>query len=400
MSGTDVSVIIGSQMAANWTDYVVTLDMLEPADTFALTFGPVRRDLWDLVKTDTPVEIRIGDITVLTGFIDERICNGSANTIEITGRCKAGRLVDESMDLISFEQTTVVDAIERIVEPWFDTVTVSNARNRAIVLGRKAAKSKVIVEPVTLSLAGLSFAATVFPGVKTYTPGSRGRRIGPKKVEPGEKRWETMEHFLELDRLLAWSSADGRELIIGQANYNQDSQFSFLAVEHGSNRSELANVEDWIYGENIAERFSQVTVVGASRGNSKNYSSRITKNWGAVIDGEGTGGIGRDFQQRKILIVAHDGLKDREEATALAQREMAKRDASGTELTLTVRGHHQALTPNAEPALYTFDTMANFEDETIGVKGRYLITAVTYSGSRDSHISELRLVPEGTELTT
>ena len=66
---------------------------------------------------------------------------------------------------------------------------------------------------------------------------------------------------------------------------------------------------------------------------------------------------------------------------------------------MTVRGHRQPHRPNAEPALYTPDTMCEFVAETHGIGGRYLVTRAAFSGEKGSRTTELTMVPEGTDLT-
>lgn len=419
----EVRVTVGGKTIEDWVRYGIRINMLEAADSFDLSFGPVRREVWDLVAPDEAVEIIMGDDTIMCGFIDERTRSGKANEINITGRCKCGRLVDESMDLQTFDQGNVLTAVEAIVAPWFDKVVVSNENNRSLIQGRRAFKVVATPPPVALStLSTTRFVLdtatvpltadlkNVLPGQPQFVLGqvltsvrqdlgSRGRRIGPKKVDPGDTRWETLEHFLELDRLLAWSSANGKEFIVSLPHYKQSPQFAFFAPAHDSKRAEQGNVIDFEYTDSVAERYSEITVVGSSRGDSRNYAKRVTRNKRSVFNGSGDRGIGRDFKHRKVLIVSDHDVKNKEESFARAVREMSIRDATRASLSVTVRSHRQALRPGATAARFSTDTMCTWEDEALGIFGEYLITGVEYGGGRGNRLTRLTLVPKGTDLS-
>lgn len=370
----------------------MSLSMLTPADSFALSFGPVDRDLWSACRPDAEVQIAIGDSPLISGYVDtrRRVRSRGQNGLQIEGRCKIGRLVDESSPLQTFRQEAVLDAISELANPWFSVVELSNARNRSLILRRRA--------------------VTVRSGFERDADGVRQfgtdratkivtKRRGPKKVEPGETRWEVLSQFLEFDHLLAWSSGDGKELIIARPNYNQESQFRFLIAAPGSSRARLANVVECEYAESVADRYTDITVMGAGRGDTANYGKRILRNTWTVAEAGGEAGFGESFLRPKSLIVTDDKAKNPTEARRLAEREALVRNSSGVELRLVVRGHTQALTPRAAPALYAPDTMCDFEDEELGIRGRYLIAEATYRRARGSESTELTLIPEGTELT-
>lgn len=380
----DVKVVASGMAIAVWTEYSISNDMLSAADDFSLTVAPMTREIWQALAPDSEVQVFIDGTRVLSGFIDDRVRTASkdgGSLLRVSGRDRGGRLVDESMDLTTFSGLTLRDLAKRISAPWFDDVVFSNADNRTLVRGRKGRKAAAYGEP-------------------TPAQGILEKSKAPKKVEPGEQRWSVLAPFLEAAQLLAWSSADGKHLIVGKPNYQQEAQFSFLIPARDSLHPQLANVEDYERIDSVADRYSSIRVVGASRGNARDYGRSVTARTAVVTDGSGPDGTGKDFRHRKNLIIADDDIRNTADAEARARREMLLRNARGQVIKLTVPGHSQRYEHNAFPTLFAFDTIAEVIDEEIGERGRYLITDVEFTSSKSSGaMTRMTLVPEGTELT-
>jgi prophage tail gpP-like protein len=367
-----VAITVAGKHVLGFTSYEIENDMLEPADGFSLSLAPFSRELWELCRPDREIQVLLDDTPVLLGFLGERqkTTTREGSEITVSGMDKAGRLLRESMDLVGFRRMTLHDLVARCVYPWFDTVVFSNARNRDLVRGRGASKAKAFAEPLLANQAD-----------------------APKRVEPGQTRWETMAQFLERSDLLLWSSADGKEFVVGKPNYAQESQYRFVLS------GPEANVVRSQVKDSVEERYSQVTCVGAAKGDSMNYGRRLLSAQGHAVNGDGPYGTGRDFAHRKVLILSDDGVRGPGDAKARAQAEMALRDATGHVVELTVRGHSQLREPSKPPALYAFDTMADVEDPETGHTGRYLVTRVRFQKSRSTGpVTDLELVAAGTRL--
>jgi prophage tail gpP-like protein len=375
-----VSVQVNGYTIERWLRYVIRTDMLAPADDFDLEIGPVTQELYELVPPDSAIEVFIDGTKILTGFIDERrrVGGRQGSTLQITGRDRGGRLVDESMPLTSFSGMDLESLANVAIGLWFPEVTFSNAANRDLVRGRRGRKASPNSEP-----------AIVFD-----------RSKAPKKVEPGETRWQTLLNWLEPAKLLGWSTAAGDAFVIGLPNYDQEPQFAFFCPKKSSKRASLGNVLDWEIVESVADRYSEITVTGTCRGDATNYSRNLLKNTGVAQNGTGLHGTGADFEHSKQLILADDAVKSVSDADDRAEREMAVRDASAEVISVTLPGHGQRHKRTSEPTLYAFDTVCTFEDEEISLEGRYLIAAVEFRCGRDeAEVSTLTLVPEGTVLT-
>jgi prophage tail gpP-like protein len=412
--GHRVTVRSGGLAIANWNSYSVKCDMLDPADDFQLALGPADpvttagrlnaflgggddfAEAWHAVAPDSPVEILLDDVVIMSGFIDERTGSSASggDTIVVSGRDKCGRLLDESAPIdLKFSGLTIEQLALKIASPWFEKVSFSNAENRALALGigRGAKGGRAL-------------------GKKKRAPRGSKKPKYYRKVEPGETRWAVLEYFMHENDLLAWGAADGRTLIIGEPDYDQEPTFHFFHGRAQSERAREGNCESFTVRDSVAERYSQIIAMGASTARPVEaklpgaYDPAVAKarvlvkhNAGAT-DGPGPFGVGRDFKQRKVLIVPDDAIKSNEQAGIRAVREMAERDATGHEITLTVEGHSQHLEGARAPSLYACDTMARVESEVFGIRGLYLITSVRFTRSREEAKTEITLVPKGTLL--
>lgn len=356
-------------------DYDFSSDMMEATDAFSLQL-PTTSELWALSKPDNAINVFIDNIRVYSGIIDDRIrrlSKAEGSLIQINGRDKVGRLVDESAPLIQFAGLGIVDLAQKLCEDLL-SVTTSNATNRRLIAG--GASRKVTSEP----------------------PIERGKQA-PKKVDPGETRWQVLQHFLEESGLLAWATADGSGLVIGKPNYTQSPLWSFLVAKPNSSRAHEHNVMDLDYRDALAERYSTITAVGATKGSKSSYGSGVTQNRGTATNGPGPDGIGKDFRLKKRLIVQDDGIHSPADAAKRAVREMAERDSHGKEIILATPGHGQREKPGGPVSLFTFDTIARVDDEEIDEAADWYVTGVRYSGDRSAgQRTTLRMIPVGSDL--
>lgn len=359
----------------------VTCDMLAFADEFTLGF-PFTREYWELTAPDSEVQVYVDDVRILTGFVDDQrkvTSREEGSSIRITGRDKGGRLVDESAPLVKYAGLGILDLAVPVVAPWFTTVSLSNARNRQLIRGRGRRLAAAAGEPPIIT-----------------------DRKAEKKVEPGESRADVLGHFLDEAGLLAWSSADGREFIVGKPNHDQAPQWRFLMAREGSARAGEANVELAEDGRSVAERYARIQVCGTSKGSSVSYGANVTKRTAVarnnpVIDD----GTGLDFQRPKSLLLADNDITSAAAAKVRAEREMRLRDASARTLEITVPGYGQVLggDPASRPAIYCFDTIARYEDEETEDVDDFLVTRLRFATDRQGgQWSAISMVPRGTEL--
>lgn len=444
----EVRVVAGGKVVTGWQDYSISVDMLKPADAFSV---PVRftREAWDLLRPDQTVAVYVDDTRILSGFIDsrrKRPGRDSGTVIEIEGRDKTGRLVDESAPLFRYGGLTIQALAELLVGDLFERVTLVNTANRFLTRGPgqkarsgpepvealadlveggiavargNAAKLKALEAKYTERrkqvwanaarvtgerlIRGYQQALGVYrppppPRVPKVLPPIATGPNAPKRVMPGQTKWQVLEEFLTEARILAWSTADGRELFIGVPHDNQEPQYYFFEAAEGSHRAGETNCEIEIV-DTVADRYSAITVLGANTGTAANYGSNVTRNYAVAKDNPDTdGGEGIDFLRPKRLIVQDDGIKGAADALERADREMLTRDAGAHEVIVRAPGHSQ-IYGGTEPTLFAIDTVARVEDEATGTLGDYRVVACSYSESESGGTrTELRLVPRDTVL--
>jgi prophage tail gpP-like protein len=376
----------------NWISYDIQIDMLRAGDAFSLSLGPADPigeefgNVWETVRPDSLVELYLDDVRILSGYIDDREGSSTTggDTISVSGRSKDGRLIDESMSIVSFKGLTLEDLVAKIVQPYFPRVLFDNAENRALTIGRGrgARGGRVIREP---KHAGKQHR--------------KAHKRMYRKVEPGETRQAVLDYYLKESDLIAWASADGEAMIVATPNYDQEPTFSFFHGRAMSPRQVRGNCASFKVRDSVGERYSQIITLGSNTGNVRDFATNIKHHKGVASNGPGPLGVGGEFQRRKVLIVSDDGLQNDEQAQTRADREMAERDATGHTVELSVFGHSQAIGFGAVPALYACDTMAQVESEVFGVKGLYLITSVHFQRDRQNgETTTLQLVPKGTLL--
>lgn len=369
-----VSVVIGSQQVKDWESYQIEASMLTPADRFTMRL-PFDADAWNLCVPDTEIRIKIDDVTVMRGFIDRRTRPEDDEVVEIWGRDRVGRLVDESAPGLSYQGLDMFTLIGQVAAPWFTQITFSNARNRKVQRGR-GKKAKAGGEPVIL---------------KTQ------KKIG-SRVEPGQTRWKVIEDLCAQAGYLAWSAGDGIELVVGEPNYDQEPQWRFFKPAKNSIRTAESTVLAMGVHDDVSERYSRIIVVGSGQGDDANYGASVASRFGQAKNNPATlDGDGLDFTAPKRLVVQR-AVQSIDEANEIAAREMAQRDAKGERISVRATGHGQVIA-GAFPTIFTTDTIASCEDEATDRVGFYLITACTYRGSRDAgEETSLELVPTGARL--
>jgi len=381
MIDDEVVLKVGSKSFRGWSDYSIDSDMLQAADNFTMKLGGAGRAEMALLELDAEVEVYMGETRVLSGFLEDRTPVSSrdgGNVITIGGRDRAGRLLDEACELISFNNLGLLDLVQLVAGPWFSSIVTSNATNRRLLGGRGARMGKITKEPAIAT--------------------------GPnpdRKVQPGESRWQVIEHWASEAEVLVWAAADGRTLVIGLPNYAQAPSFRFFHPAESSPRAAEANLQDFQLHESVGDRFSKMVAVGLGTDFKRDGGdgSRYISVRGEATDGPGEHGIGKTFRQRKVGMVVDSDLKTQKQALRRAIREMAERDGAGISLEIQVAGHSQLIAGSRTPTLYAVDAMAHVESEHWGISGDWLITKRTFRRSRGAgRTTTMTLVPKGTTL--
>lgn len=375
----NVVVVVEGEQVSGWESYRIECSMITPADAFTLK-RPFDARAWNVLRKDARIRVLIDGITILDGFIDRRTKSAKDGTMEIAGRDRCGRLVQESAPSINYSGLLLVEAVRRLAEPWFTVIVLSDARNRSIRRG-KGRRVPAGNEPIVVD-------------IRVHKTSG--------KVQPGMTRWQVIEEIVSRAGYCVWSSADGKELIIGKPNYQQAPQFLVVHPRQGS--STRSTCKDLVIDEDIGDCFSLITVAGAggSDEDSANYGTNVSSMRGIVKDGPGLDGIGRDFVYSKRLYMPEASFVSNNDAQRVAVREAARRNFKKQVVSAVMPQHGQFI-GTAAPTIFAPNTIARVIDEELEpmLDKNFLIFGCVFEaapGPDGGEFTSLEMVPSGTEI--
>lgn len=330
----NVSVLINGQAHSQWQSYDIDSDLMTPADAWQVSIGLSANQLPDFVQPWSPVEVKVGNDTVLVGRVDEITdsVDKNSHTLELSGRDFAAILVDCAAPIFVTRNATLEEIAAKVVRP----------------LGL----NKIIID---------ADASTTREKIS---------------VEPGDRAWDVLSHSAEANGLWPWFAPDGT-LIIGGPDYSKPPVAQLIMRRNGKGN----NVESINRSRNITNYYSSVTVLGQTHGteteSGKNAISATAKDNGVSIN-------------RPNIVIDHEC-----DNTALAQTRSRKLLADGMlsafDLNVVVSGHR--IKPNG--LLWTPGQRIEVDSEPHGIKGVYFLMGRRFSKSRSGGTrTELRLKPD------
>lgn len=370
-----VSVVVEGKTIGPWEEYEIHSSMIHPADAWHLKMA-YSAAAWNALPRDADVRVLIDDTVIVRGFIDRRRCSRRDGELEIQGRDRAGRVVQESAPSINYDGLAVVDAVSRLVDPWFDETVVSDELNRRVRRG-KGRRVPTGTEPITIRI-----------------PAARGR------VHPGMTRWAVIEEITSQAGLVAYSSADGTEFFVGKPNYSQAAQYLIAHPRPGS--ATKGTCIDLSHEEDNGDRYSVISVVGAGGATEQDYGANVSSRRAAVFDNPANkvDGTGRDFIYPKRLLMPERDFDSNQDAARIAALEQARRDFRRTVVTAEMEMHGQFV-GTAAPTIFAPNTIARVIDEEFDpvLDAPYLIVSCIFRGTRTgAETTQLELVPKGTQI--
>lgn len=366
-----VTVVAQGVAIDGWISYSIQTSMIEAAQSFTLT-RPFRLDAWKILRCDARITVVLDGTTVITGLIDKREHDKGENTITISGRCLVGRLVQESALALNYAKLTMIEAVKRLADPFFTTVSTSGARDRKL---RRGKGRKVVdgVEPLIINL----------PVPK------RGA------AHPGSSRWAIIEDIVSQAGYLCWGSADGKELIVGSPNSQQSPQYLFRHASASSGSK--GNVRSMKFVEDQGDQYSLIAVVGTGGGDDANYGVNVQRA-GRALDFDSADGTGGGFLVPKRLLMPERDYDKNKDATRAAEREFARREFSRYRYTIQMSDHGQFIGSEVR-TIYAFNTIARVIDEDLRTDESWLIYAVSFEcDGKAGETSTIELVPDFTEI--
>jgi prophage tail gpP-like protein len=372
-----ITAIVEGQQVSGWQSGNIESSLITPCDAFTLRM-PFSITAWRILRPDARITIKVDGTSLLDGFIDKRVRHGRGGSIEITGRDRLGRLVDESAPATSYDGLTILEAVKRLASPWFEPsgVVISNAKNRRLRRGkgRRVASGN---EPVV-------------------TINVRVPRRG--NVHPGETRMQLIREILSRARLIGYSSSDGKELIIGQPNQTQAPQYLFVLGAPGS--STATNVRDLTITEDSGDRYSLYMCGGVGGQSDTNYGKNVSSNIGIAFDNpfNTKDGTGRDFNHPKRMYLPERAFSSFHDAQQVAENEKARRDFKRHQVVVEAADMGQSLA-TGDITLFAPDTVARVIDEELELDDTYLVISCSYNFARDNgDWTTMHMVPTGTEI--
>jgi len=285
--------VLGGQVHADWESYEIDSDLLTPADAWHLTLGfasgeevgaKLVNGLPPEVCAGAPVSVKVGAETVLTGRIDEvsHRVDRRGHTLSLSGRDGAAVLVDCSAAVF----------VARLVS-----------------LDEVMAK---VVAPLGITRMRVDAAAT--------------RRREKVNVEPGDTAWEVLVHAAEANGLWPWFDPDGT-LVVGGPDYLHPPVADLILRHSGQGNNVLA----MDLRRSVAERFSEVTVLGQTHGTALESGKHALR--ASAVDEEM-----KALAYRPKIVVDHEA-DDSELARKRARKLISDARLRGLTLSATVRGH-------------------------------------------------------------
>lgn len=327
---------IGGQTHELWAGWSVESDLLTPSDAFELEL--LTRDtiqLPSVLVEGASCELTLGTDRVLTGQIDEFEHDVSRRgiAIRVTGRDKAAVLVDCSTPFVSMREASLSDIIKQVVAPLGITRVEIRANNAKI-----------------------------------------RRRV---QIEPGQSAWEALLQVAEANGLWPWFEPDGL-LVVGGPDYTSAPVATLVLREDGVGN----NVERLSVSRSIANRFSQVTVLG-QHGQYDNDGIDTTRSQLRSVVQDNTLAR-RGIFRPKVVIDSSSESQDM--ATTRARKVLADSKLEGFEIRAVVKGYRAG-----NGRVWTPGQRIVVRSEPHELDGVFFLMSRTLRLTRDTSITELRM---------
>lgn len=288
-----VEVSVGGAVHRGWTTYSIDSDLMVPADAWQVSLA--QSDIGLPANVVPGAEVRVSMTrngsrqTVLVGRLDEvrHLVARRGQLLAMTGRDGAGVLLDCSAAVVSMRQLGLAEVVAKLVRP------LGVARIR-IDADASAIREKV-------------------------------------NVEPGDTAWDSLRRAAEANGLWPWFEPDGT-LVVGGPRYDVAPVDTLVLRADGQGN----NLEELEERRSIAERYSEVTVLGQAHAGGVGATERDGRhNIRAVVRDTGVVGY------RPLVLVDHEAITA-DIARARGRKVISDSRLRAYGLQATVRGHRTA----------------------------------------------------------
>lgn len=319
-----ISLLIGGKTHKEWSSYDIDSDLLIPSDAWQVELGLPEGiqppELGQSVKAGALVEVKVGNDTVLTGFVDDIVHNitHGQHTLSMSGRDQAGILLDCSAPIFTKKQCTLQEVVDNVVKK----LGITKVEIRA----DKTVKAEKV------------------------------------NVEPGASAWDTLVQAAEANGLWPWFEPEGT-LVVGGPDYSVPVSATLQLRKSGTGN----NVISLSMTDSVSKRYSEVTVLGQSHGTAQGKGKNNLKN--KEED--------KDITIHRPRIVIDPDVTDDQSARTKARKLIADSRLEGFTLTAVVKGHR-----NSDGVLWNPGQRIDVVSEPHGLNGTYFLMARKFQGGR------------------
>jgi prophage tail gpP-like protein len=347
MPTSDVVLTVAGKAYEGWKTVRVTRSIESIAGSFELSVsdswpGSTTGSLTLGIAEEAECQLEMAGQRVITGYVDKRSLSidGTSRSITVSGRDKAGMLVDCSANPGTwlFRKTDLKATVEKICKP-------------------------------------LGIAVTVAPDLPLKLPPRE--KLG---ITPGDTAWSAIEKITKMLGCLAISDGQGGILLIrtgtilastalvqGQnilkASAEYDASIKYFAYQVlSANASTMPKKDDREAAKSAAK-----TIAIARRAKGEAFDDNVTRT-------------------QRILIINPDDGANKKYAEARAQWEANVRAAKSDKVTVTVVGWTMD-----DGTLWPINVLVPVTCPKIGISGQMLITQAKYTMDEGGRKTELSL---------
>jgi prophage tail gpP-like protein len=354
---------VGGQIYGGWMAVNIRTGIQQLAGSYEI--GITER--WPEQHTDWAIppgefcEVLIGDDTVICGYVDSVSTSYDAGSheIKVTGRDRAGDLVDCSAPSRAFSGLTFTQIAEILCKPHEIAVYDETALGKKLTVKQKKSGKK---------------------GSPPKKP-RVGGKVPKQASQNGESVFRTLDKLARQEGVLLVSDGEGG-ILVTRAGLGGECE---THLEFG------VNILRASYEESFVELYSEITVKGqASAAGAKKYGVSQASPKGkvsrAIVAKSGHSQIDR---YRPLIIVA-ESQAGAKRCQQRAEWEASNREAKSRKVTVTVQGWRE----KPEGDLWAINRMVRVRCPWMRMDEWWLIAGVTYRLDDGGTVSELQLVDE------
>lgn len=354
---------VGGQVYGGWKSIIITTGIEQLAGKFELSITerwPEQPKNWEIRKGEA-CQVEIGDDIVITGYVDVVSVSYDAqrHDIKVTGRDRAGDLVDCSAPSTTFTGQTLLQVAEVLCKPFNIEVFDETVGGKKLTTKQKKAGKKG-TPPKKVRVAG---------------------KVPKQACQNGETIFKTLDKMARNDGVLLVSDREGG-LVITRAGMAGECE---TVLENGKNIKE-GSLED-----SAAALFSEITVKGQAAAPGANRfdvlnsapKGHVARKGGAVT------GNSQVTRYRPLIIIAEQQA-DAKRCQQRAEWEASSREAKARKVNITVQGWREPATGE----LWEINKMVRVVCPWMRLDEWWLISTVSYKLDENGTTAALSLVSD------